>query len=387
VKHLIAFLLLGTLLAGCSGMSKDIFSLPVKNEMPTYTRSNAKHRVLTVLWRVNLVDPDTFSKEYHKHGIPAVSDDGERVFAGAFDGSVYCLGAKTGKMIWRKFTNGPVEGQPKVAGGVVYVGSNDGNLYAFRTSDGELLWEAKMPGSVSGNPVIHKDRVMIMTDVNAVVCLEAQTGKWLWSYRRNIPTGRFQVKGVADPVVIGDLVYTGFSDGYLVALSFQDGTVQNSTRLSGKDDHFTDVDTTPLKIDGNLLTGSFSQGLVSLDPVSFTQHWNYKVEGPSSLGISKDEVLYVSTANSKVVALKAADGKPLWVFNAKKGELSQPAVSGNWILISSQEYSLLVLDRNTGRLIQIFNPGKGANAAPAIHGDRAYWISNGETLYAMAVTQ
>jgi len=369
-----------------SGCSSQVVKPAVKGEMTTYRESASRHRILTVIWRVALIDAGMFSKDYHHFGTPAVADDGSRVFTGAVDGSVFCLRSTDGKVLWRKQTDGPVGGQPLVAEGVLYVGSIDGKLYAFRMSDGELLWNYRMPGAVVGQPVLTGDKILAMTDVNSLTCLEAQTGKWLWSYRRPVPAGRFQVRGVADPLVVGETVYAGFSDGFLVTLSLVDGSLINSLELSGDNDQFGDVDTTPIMEAGNLVTGSFGQGVVALDPQSMTERWKYKAEGPSALE-SADGMLYFSTADGKVAAVRATDGKLIWRFSSKKGQLSRPVVAGNWLLVSSEEYSLLALDRRSGKLVQIFNPGKGASAAPVVAGSRVYWTSNGETLYAMSLSR
>ena len=374
------------LVLSCSQIGKTVFAPPEKNVLPDYQSSTAKHRVLTVIWRNSLVDPDNISLDQHHHGTPAVSKDGRLVFAGGVDGSFHCFDTKKGKLVWRKFTEGPVESEPTVKDGTVYVGSGDGNLYAFRASDGELLWTYRTAASLPGRPVVAGDNLLIMTHLNNLICLDANTGKWRWGYRRDVPVGRFQVKGVANPTVSGDSVYAGFSDGSLVALSLKDGSPREVKRLAGTKDRFLDVDTDPLLIDNTLYVGSFKSGIVALDPKSLKERWRYQAEGPSSL-VHRDGHLYFTTANSTVVALDAKEGKPKWTFSARKGGLSRPVVADRWLLISSEEYSLMALDRHSGALVQLFNPGKGASAAPAVVGSRVFWVSNGETLYSMELVQ
>jgi outer membrane protein assembly factor BamB len=374
------------LLLSCNQIGKTVFVPPEKNVLPDYQSSTAKHRVLQVVWRKGLVDPDNISLDQHHHGTPATSQDGRLVYAGGVDGSFHCFDTKKGKLVWRKFTEGPVESEPTVKDGTVYVGSGDGNLYAFRASDGELLWTYRTAASLPGRPVVTGDNLLIMTHLNNLICLDANTGKWRWGYRRDVPVGRFQVKGVANPTVSGDSVYAGFSDGALVALSLKDGSPREVKHLAGTKDRFLDVDTDPLLIDKTLYAASFKSGVLALDPKDLKERWRYEVEGPSSLA-HQDGFLYFTTANSTVVALDAEKGKPVWTFSARKGGLSRPVVVGRWLLISSEEYSLMALDRHSGTLVQLFNPGKGASAAPAVAGSRIFWVSNGETLYSMELVQ
>jgi outer membrane protein assembly factor BamB len=374
------------LTAGCAG----ILEAPDKDALPSHSVSSAtEHRVIGLAWRFPLVDSDLGdgSLNTSHHSAPAVSQDGNRVFAGAIDGSFSCFDAQSGQLLWQKITNGPVEGEPTVVDDVVYVGVADGFMYAFRESDGVTLWASKTQGVVSGKPVVVGNKVLAISNMNDLFCLDANTGKWLWNYRRNVfPSGRFQVKGVANPTVVGDTVYAAFSDGHLVTLSLNDGSIKQIKKLAADNDRFTDVDTDPLVIDDILFVGSFSNGLAALDSKNLEEIWNYPVDGPSSMAYA-EQTLYFTTGNSKVVALDSKSGKPRWIFSAKKGQLSRPIVWKDWLLASSNELSLIVLNRKTGRLIQVFNPGKGSNAPPTIFGNRLYWISNGETLYAMNIYQ
>jgi outer membrane protein assembly factor BamB len=147
-------------------------------------------------------------------------------------------------------------------------------------------------------------------------------------------------------------------------------------------DSFLDVDTDPLLLDDTLYVASFKSGILALDPRSLKERWRFGAEGPSSL-VYRDGLLYFTTADAKVVALDAKLGKPAWTFSARKGGLSRPVLADRWLLVSSEEYSLMALDRRNGTLVQLFNPGKGASAAPAVSGSRVFWVSNGETLYSM----
>jgi outer membrane protein assembly factor BamB len=110
------------------------------------------------------------------------------------------------------------------------------------------------------------------------------------------------------------------------------------------------------------------------------------MEGPSSYAINNQQnVLWISTAQSKILALRVDDGKIFWSFDARKGSLSRPVLSGRYLLISSSEHSLLVLDSMTGQLEQTINPGKGSNAPPSVSGKKVYWVSNGQVLYGMDI--
>jgi outer membrane protein assembly factor BamB len=396
------------LVVGCSG----VLAPPEPNAIPETTNYNAGRKVLSIRWRLQLFEPEenrdllnqpqkdsstTYSKttarintcaaiDAIQYGSPSASPDGKNVIIGGVDGSFYCLNSSDGTVIWRHFLPGPIDGEPLITDEVVYVGAGDGTVYAFSLSDGAQIWSHRANGSLDGKPVLTNDRLLVMSDTNTLICLEAKTGKLLWSYHRDIPAGRFQVKGVATPLVVGSNVIAGFSDGTVAVLSNNDGSLQLSKDLSQKGDRFTDIDTNPTVARNLLLLGSNSQGLFALDPTDLGVRWKVPMEGPSSYAIDeKQNMLWLSTSQSKVLAIRLNDGKILWSFDTRKGNLSRPVLSGKYLLVSSSEHSLLVLDSTTGQLEQTINPGKGSNAPPVVSGKRVFWVSNGQIIYGMDI--
>jgi outer membrane protein assembly factor BamB len=380
-------LLLGVV--GCASMQAEgILVPPERNEMPEYPARTIQRQVLSVRWRVAMMEPDRSPVEAHHHGQPAIAPGGQRVFAGAHDGSFYCLDAASGRIVWRKLVDGPFDSAPLVAGGVVYAGSGGGALYAWRAADGELLWSHREQAGIYTKPVLAEDALLVATDANSLVALDALSGERRWSYSREVPGGRFQVKGVAKPLVVDGAVFMGFSDGSLAKLSLADGSVLAVRKLAQREARFTDVDGDPLLVAADLLlVGTFSEGVLGLDPADLSRRWQHEADGASGFARSGERVYY-STADSKVEALRldrvgAADSALAWRFDAQQGALSRPVLAGPWLLVSSSEHSLLVLDRSDGHLLQVFNPGKGSVAPPAVGGGRIYWISNGQVLYCM----
>jgi len=117
---------------------------------------------------------DSFAIEVQRHGAPAVSPDGSRVFVGGINGVLHCFEASTGKTLWRKTAKGGFDSDPALDGDSVFMGSSDGMLYSLRASDGKVLWSQRLNGALDGRPVVAGDRVLVATDLNTVVCLVAQ---------------------------------------------------------------------------------------------------------------------------------------------------------------------------------------------------------------------
>jgi outer membrane protein assembly factor BamB len=77
----------------------------------------------------------TYDRTFHTVSV------GQTVFFGSSaDDSVRALDAATGQERWVFFAEGPVRLAPAVASGKVYVGSDDGSVYCLDANDGSLLW-------------------------------------------------------------------------------------------------------------------------------------------------------------------------------------------------------------------------------------------------------
>ncbi|MEO8971990.1 MAG: PQQ-binding-like beta-propeller repeat protein [Ktedonobacteraceae bacterium] len=63
-----------------------------------------------------------------------------RLYVGDYRGSILCIDALKGKLIWRFATGAQVLATPVVASGLVYAGSSDGYFYALNTRTGRPAW-------------------------------------------------------------------------------------------------------------------------------------------------------------------------------------------------------------------------------------------------------
>jgi outer membrane protein assembly factor BamB len=64
-----------------------------------------------------------------------------KVYFGSRDGSLYCVDAKSGRLIWQYETGVPILSSSAVAGEFVYFGAQQGKIYALNRTTGELKWE------------------------------------------------------------------------------------------------------------------------------------------------------------------------------------------------------------------------------------------------------
>ena len=137
-------------------------------------------------------------------GAIAYSDG--RLYVGSYDGHLYCIGAQKGRLIWKAKAQSRLYGHtrfystPAVAYGRVYIGGTDGKVYSFGATSGKLRWSHSTGGYVYASPAIWNKLVLVGSYGKKFLALDAATGAVRWTFKTNAP-----ISGSA--TVIGNVVY------------------------------------------------------------------------------------------------------------------------------------------------------------------------------------
>jgi len=341
---------------------------------------------LSFKWKFQTADRKT-EVTPQEFASPAVYAD--TLYVGSARGWFYSLRSATGQVRWRKQV-GSVVCAPLVDRGMLYVGTNDGFLVALDSQTGEEKWRYQSRGPIAQTPASTGDLVVFTNEADQVVALDATTGKFKWQYKGETPE-EYTLRGHSGVAIDGELIYTGFSSGALVALRKENGSVAWSTSLKGDADRFMDVDATPIVFEGNVYASSSSGGVYAIDKTTGLVKWRvpfWDASLPSSTGnvggiASDGKALYVSVADLGTYALDL-NGNVLWRVGAKGGgEPAEPVVYADMVVYSLANAGLFVASRKTGETLEYFDPGDGISAQPTVTGDgRMYVMSNRGILYA-----
>jgi outer membrane protein assembly factor BamB len=330
--------------------------------------------------RLTEVSPQEFAQG-------AVSAD--TVYIGSASGMFYALRASNGAVRWRKNV-GAVSSAPLVGGTVIYVGTTDGNLLALDAQTGVEKWRYQSRGPIGQTPVATMDVIVFANEADQVVAVDPINGKFKWQYKSETPE-EYTLRGHAGVRIDGDLVYTGFSNGTMVALRKDTGSVAWSTSLKADADRFMDVDATPIIVGDRVYTSSSSGGVYALDKTTGLVRWRlpfWDAAQPSATGnvggiASDGKVIYVSVADLGTYALDL-DGNVLWRVGARGGgEPGAPVIFGDLLLYALANDGLFLADRKTGETLEYFDPGDGISASPTVTGNgQLFVMSNRGILYA-----
>ncbi len=273
------------------------------------------------LWRYNPPEDDELGSVF---GPPAVGPD--FVYVGSFTNDE----AAGGKLIalrkdrrssqrvevneWEETIRGGIIGGPALADGKVLIGSEDGNLYAFDAGTGETLWTFATEGLARSND---KERR-------------------IWS----------------TPAIDNGVVYFGAMDDHLYAVSLSDGAELWRFKTEGA------VVTTPLVANGMVVFGSFDRTLYALDAASGSGPlWTFTGDNWFWAGsVTDGETVYSVDMDGTVYALpldRRSEDAPNWTQEVGNAVSSTPALSGDHLIVSTENGVISLLDTANGTVDDI----------------------------------
>lgn len=291
----------------------------------------------------------------------------------------------SGREVWRFNAKGGVEGGAVADADRVYFGANDGVVYALRTSDGATVWTFQARAESLAPPTIDGTTVFVQTGSDTLFALDSASGKLLWTYNRQTASN-FSIRANARPTVDADLVYTGFSDGFVAAIRKRDGGLAWERKI-GFAPRFRDVDSTPVIEGDSLYVSSFDGALHALDKRSGEPLWQLDEGGYAAATLGPDNALYYSTTSAKLIRLDRRSGKPVWTRVLERGIGTQPVFYKGYLLVGEADGPMRAFDSNTGASIARFEPGHGLLAKPTVveSTGETYVMSSGANLYALKI--
>jgi len=311
--------------------------------------------------------------------------DNDRVYVPSADGTVICLSATKGDLLWKSapvadFTADPllVNGELFIAAkkgtsptdanagilraidtktgvtlrstdfprpltsmiiqaGIIYAGSEDSKVYALRVDNGSTVWSFQTGASVHGRPLLRDGKIFIGSDDKNFYAVDAASGKEIW---------KIQTLGKVTGLATADSkrVYFGSSDGFVYGADIAKGKIDWRVRTGAT------VDAAPINFDRRVIVGSYDNFLYALREHSGDIIWKQRMGNRivSSPLVDNGTALVAPLRSTKLSVLDLRDGT---LLNETKlpedaGEIvSAPSHQGQRIYIST-DLGLLALSSN-----------------------------------------
>jgi len=377
-KLLIAFLLSGLFLQGCSWIKG--WGDPEPGDPAPLVEFKSSLKVRQV-WSTQI--GDGMGKQGISMG-PRYSSG--MLYAADYEGRLVAVDADTGRKNWELKTEQPFSGGPGLDDDQIYMGTIDGRVIAYERNGGTELWNSQVSSEVLIPPESADGIVVVRCIDGRVFGLDAVSGRRAWVYDHSVPL--LTLRGNADLLIRGGVVYVGYDDGSVVALKISDGSMAWSQTIVSQEgrtelERLADIGTQLVIVASDLIVSSYKKRVVSLAADSGRLLWFKEIS--SATGIQVDRTnLAVSEANGDLWMLDRRNGSTMWkVDRMRNRDLTRPAFYGNYVVVGDKEGYLHWLDTEIGSFVARERAGKkGFAAAPLTVGTTLYVLTHGGDLIA-----
>ena len=284
---------------------------------------------------------------------PAVVDG--KVYIGPDDGYVYCLDAYNGSVIWKKDAGGYIEAQfsatvllrssPEVADGSVYVGSLDSNVYCLDADNGNVNWIFKTEGYITSSLAVFDSAVYVVSqepDTGALYKLDAKNGSLIW--KRSIPYHKGLHGGTdlhASPTVAEGMVFVSSNAKEYYGINATTSNIEWTYRCEGAEEFI--VCSTIYNGGKLFLIDKFS--IVCVDANNGNPVWETYLGDELYVSPSyADDKLYVVTDQRSVYVLNATNGEKLGHFVTSSNSWSAPTIYEGRVYVGNNDWNVYCLD-------------------------------------------
>ncbi len=245
-------------------------------------------------------------------------------------------------IIWTFKTAGPIgwSSMPVASRDrkTIYVGSSDGFLYALDAAKGITIWQYDTGASIVASPVLVGERIVVGSSNGSLHALSS-SGDKVWEYTSASPL-------VATPLLKDAYLLLSSMDGTVKFLNSQDGTVKWTYRTDGA------VVSTPAVLENMVFVTSKDKCVHAVSIDRGFRQWIFQSEAAivSSPLVSSDSV-YVGSTDGNLYALEAETGKQVWKYSTEKPFVCKGTLDFTSLTVSSEDKWLHCIEKYRGELI------------------------------------
>lgn len=335
-------------------------------------------KYLKIEWAKNL-------EPYYRSGNLSIGLGAPRIFQdvvymGSISGTMSAYDIESGRVLWSKDEGTELGGPAEFFKDHVAYGGLNGRLYVRHYLTGKLKYAIDLGAPIESAPYFFNDRMVIYLRGHQIVHLDAETGKILWAYKRAVPVTT-TLQRTTKPLLVGNKIIVGFADGYLGALSSQEGLLLWETKLIDQA-KFVDVDLNPTLVGGSVVTGSSSGELKAINPDTGAISRSYGVSVMAH-PLLKGQQLVLGTNDGEVIIM-GLDGEVLKRAKVSKQPVSAVTWFKDYIVAASFDGKLRAIDPLTMSVIDEFALGYDFSAVFSdlvVHEDYMAIYSSRNRLY------
>ncbi len=231
-------------------------------------------------------------------------------------GRVAAMRASDGKVLWDRRLPSRTESSPLVDGEHLFFGSEDGTVYCVRRSDGAVRWTYKAPGAVKGALALADGKLYFGDYAGRMHAIRRSDGRAVWTTgTRGARFGTAAGQFYSTPAVAYGRVYIGNTDGKVYSFSASTGRIAWTRSTGG----YVYASPAVAQVPGGKPTvyaGSYSGRFFALDARTGRPRWERGGFGRISGGatVVGDIVYFADYGNTDTIGLAARTGRTMFKF-------------------------------------------------------------------------
>ncbi len=320
------------------------------------------------------------------------------VYAADRFGVVKALDASNGKEKWKvdlsektgffsKNISALLSGGITATSDRIYIGSERGQVFALNNSDGSIAWQTKVAGEAMSRPVVSDGLVLIHTSNGMLQGLDQSTGAIKWSVNLDMPA--LSLRGESAPTVAFGGAIVGGDNGRVSAVIMNQGQLIWQQRISQPSgateiDRLSDVDTTPVVVNGVIYALAYNGNLTALELRSGQILWKREIGGVKDMVVDAGRI-YLVDQDDRVIALNADGGVAIWrQSDLLHRNLTSPVLFNGYLVVGDSEGYVHWINTLDGRFVaQQKLDSDGFQTDPVVAGDKLLIQAKGGEVYAI----
>jgi len=297
------------------------------------------------------------------------------IYTADHSGLITAINKTNAKKQWSNNIKAKIVSGPAVYKDVLAVTTESSELITLSRMNGNILWKKKLSSIALAKPAIKRGMIFAKTVDGNLYAFNSKDGGKKWTVNHGSPN--LILKAGSSPVVLGDIVLAGYSDGKLDAVNIHNGKLlwQRSIGYpSGASDveKLVDIDADPI-IKNNVAYIASYQGYIgalSLKNGKFLWH------KPASIYknmVLSGNTLYYTDSDDIVWAVNANSGSVKWKQDKLKARnVTEPVIMNKRLIVGDKTGLLHVLSTSTGEFLGREHLASAIDVAPVIENNSLF---------------
>jgi outer membrane protein assembly factor BamB len=304
-------------------------------------------------------------------------------------GQVQALDVVSGKANWTTDLGQNLVSGPALGEGYVVVGTSASTIVVLNQADGKIAWKGTLSGDALSKAVIADHKVIVKTIDGHLYAFELSSGKKIWVMDHGTPN--LILKASSAPILVGNVIVVGFSDGKLDGVDLETGRIlwqKGMVYASGSSDveRLVDIDADPIVRDGLIYLASY-QGYVAAFSISTGQFvWNKEASVYKNIAMDANTLYYVDS-HDVIWALDRLNGQVRWKqLLLKYRGLTEPLIMDSWLIFADKLGYLHILSKNNGEILARNKLNAPVEVSPAVSAPNVFVMSSKGVVERFTVT-